>query len=256
MVLLSITFTGFAIGFSRGAYTAQWSVSPFSSHRESLPIFTFLLCVASLACSKQSVSSPHSTTSKSRSRISCINLPTRSRINWKLAGNSNGSLEFRWRLSLWGYGVSVSVFHFIFTLNILQCRDTVNSVGLTPGRMPSTRSNPAVKTIRHALALDEHRAKFKPVHCPPPNWQGIRSTSGNKTPRGESLLVTSEGTFANDPDGGKDKRTIHEVCLSHFFQDWAFHLIGFCRCGLLGATLVRCSSCPWQYMAWFISIPA
>jgi len=37
----------------------------------------------------------------------------------------------------------------------------VNSVGLIPRRLPFTTSNTVVKTFRHALALDERRAKFK-----------------------------------------------------------------------------------------------
>jgi len=40
-------------------------------------------------------------------------------------------------------------------------RDTVNSVGLVPRRLPFTTSNKVVKTFRHAVALDERRAKFK-----------------------------------------------------------------------------------------------
>ena len=40
-------------------------------------------------------------------------------------------------------------------------RDTVNSVGLIPRRLPFTTSNKVVKTFRHAVALDERRAKFK-----------------------------------------------------------------------------------------------
>jgi uncharacterized protein (DUF2235 family) len=40
-------------------------------------------------------------------------------------------------------------------------RDTVNLVGLIPRRLPFTTSNKVVKTFRHAVALDERRAKFK-----------------------------------------------------------------------------------------------
>jgi uncharacterized protein (DUF2235 family) len=40
-------------------------------------------------------------------------------------------------------------------------RDTVNSVGLIPKRLPFTTSNTIVRTFRHAVALDERRAKFK-----------------------------------------------------------------------------------------------
>jgi uncharacterized protein (DUF2235 family) len=40
-------------------------------------------------------------------------------------------------------------------------RDTVNAVGLIPRRLPFTTSNKVVKTFRHAVSLDERRAKFK-----------------------------------------------------------------------------------------------
>ncbi|KAG5644333.1 hypothetical protein DXG03_008692 [Asterophora parasitica] len=39
--------------------------------------------------------------------------------------------------------------------------DTVDSVGLIPRRLPFTTSNTIVRTFRHAVALDERRAKFK-----------------------------------------------------------------------------------------------
>ncbi|KAK1235171.1 hypothetical protein PQX77_001610 [Marasmius sp. AFHP31] len=39
--------------------------------------------------------------------------------------------------------------------------DTVNSVGLIPKRLPFTTSNTNVRTFRHAVSLDERRAKFK-----------------------------------------------------------------------------------------------
>ena len=40
-------------------------------------------------------------------------------------------------------------------------RDTVNSVGLIPRWLPFTASNTIVRTFRHAISLDERRAKFK-----------------------------------------------------------------------------------------------
>ncbi|QRV86492.1 choline transport protein [Ceratobasidium sp. AG-Ba] len=51
--------------------------------------------------------------------------------------------------------------------------DTVSSVGLLwPRHLPFTNSNTIVKTFRHAVSLDEHRAKFKQnvwhVHAPDP----------------------------------------------------------------------------------------
>ncbi|KAJ7506925.1 hypothetical protein B0H11DRAFT_1973404 [Mycena galericulata] len=61
--------------------------------------------------------------------------------------------------------------------------DTVDSVGLIPKRLPFTTSNTIVRTFRHAVSLDERRAKFKAnlwnfpsdkekklgTHTPPPS---------------------------------------------------------------------------------------
>ena len=40
-------------------------------------------------------------------------------------------------------------------------RDTVCSVGLVPRTLPFTASNTSIRFFRHAISLDEHRAKFK-----------------------------------------------------------------------------------------------
>ena len=43
----------------------------------------------------------------------------------------------------------------------LFCRDTVGSVGILPRRLPFTASNSHIKHFRHAISLDERRARFK-----------------------------------------------------------------------------------------------
>lgn len=43
----------------------------------------------------------------------------------------------------------------------IYLRDTVDSVGIIPKRLPFTTSNTIVRTFRHAISLDERRAKFK-----------------------------------------------------------------------------------------------
>ncbi|KAH9932412.1 hypothetical protein B0H21DRAFT_92677 [Amylocystis lapponica] len=42
--------------------------------------------------------------------------------------------------------------------------DTVRSVGLIPRTLPFTSSNSSIRTFRHAVSLDERRAKFKANH--------------------------------------------------------------------------------------------
>ncbi|KAF7358996.1 DUF2235 domain-containing protein [Mycena sanguinolenta] len=49
--------------------------------------------------------------------------------------------------------------------------DTVNSVGIIPRRLPFTTSNTIIRTFRHALSLDERRAKFKANLWNRPNEQ-------------------------------------------------------------------------------------
>lgn len=46
---------------------------------------------------------------------------------------------------------------------IILCilRDSVNSVGMFPKRLPFTITNSGIRVYRHAMSLDERRAKFK-----------------------------------------------------------------------------------------------
>ncbi|KDR83173.1 hypothetical protein GALMADRAFT_221114 [Galerina marginata CBS 339.88] len=47
------------------------------------------------------------------------------------------------------------------SIEFLGVWDTVDSVGIIPKRLPFTTSNTIVRTFRHAVSLDERRAKFK-----------------------------------------------------------------------------------------------
>jgi hypothetical protein len=47
------------------------------------------------------------------------------------------------------------------TIEFVGVWDTVNSVGLFPHRLPFTTENRLIRTFRHAVSLDERRAKFK-----------------------------------------------------------------------------------------------
>jgi len=61
--------------------------------------------------------------------------------------------------------------------------DTVNSVGLIPRRLPFTTSNTVVSIFRHAISLDERRAKFK-------------ANLWNRPERQEELLSISDQKIA------------------------------------------------------------
>ncbi|KDQ57349.1 hypothetical protein JAAARDRAFT_157565 [Jaapia argillacea MUCL 33604] len=66
-------------------------------------------------------------------------------------------------------------------IEFLGVWDTVCSVGLIPRTLPFTTSNTAVRYFRHALALDEHRAKFKhnAWNVPSPEEQQLGTQPGD-----------------------------------------------------------------------------
>ncbi|RPD64672.1 hypothetical protein L226DRAFT_528953 [Lentinus tigrinus ALCF2SS1-7] len=62
--------------------------------------------------------------------------------------------------------------------------DTVCSVGLIPQRLPFTASNTAIRTFRHALSLDERRAKFKAnTYNRPSEWESQQGTHPGDMPK-------------------------------------------------------------------------
>ncbi|KAI0370474.1 hypothetical protein BV20DRAFT_1035927 [Pilatotrama ljubarskyi] len=62
--------------------------------------------------------------------------------------------------------------------------DTVCSVGVIPHRLPFTTSNTAIRTFRHALSLDERRAKFKAnYYNRPTDWESQLGTHPGDMPR-------------------------------------------------------------------------
>ncbi|KAG8953627.1 hypothetical protein FRC04_001831 [Tulasnella sp. 424] len=73
--------------------------------------------------------------------------------------------------------------------------DTVSSVGLVPHGLPNTKTNRIVKHVRHALALDERRARFEASY-----W--------NPGPTSQDVIADDK----NSQRGLKnDERTVEEV---------------------------------------------
>ncbi|KAJ3852000.1 hypothetical protein EV368DRAFT_74289 [Lentinula lateritia] len=66
--------------------------------------------------------------------------------------------ETGWRLST-AFKKSFSI---DVDIDFMGLWDTVGSVGIIPKRLPFTSSNISVRCFRHALSLDEHRARFIP----------------------------------------------------------------------------------------------
>ncbi|KAF8586209.1 hypothetical protein K439DRAFT_1387499 [Ramaria rubella] len=94
--------------------------------------------------------------------------------------------------------------------------DTVNSVGIIPRRLPFTTSNTAVRTFRHALALDERRARHKANLWNRPSADEAKlgtdaALPASLTPN-SNTTVTSLLDAKMNGDGGDG----HTTNLSHF----------------------------------------
>ena len=74
--------------------------------------------------------------------------------DFKKAFSIDVDIEF---LGVWSAQYALPPFH----LTLTSIRDTVNSVGFIPRSLPLTSSNTSVRIFRHALSLDERRARFK-----------------------------------------------------------------------------------------------
>ena len=123
-----------------------------------------LTLAASLGCYTKSASYLQAISNKSHLPTRCTHAPIR--LDGSSRRNSRKRSASTWKLSSWVFGMSLSRLRVILSLIIHQTssnfyRDTVDSVGLIPKRLPFTTSNTIVRTFRHAVSLDERRAKFK-----------------------------------------------------------------------------------------------
>ena len=85
--------------------------------------------------------------------------------------------------------VSTCVLILYKILNTNENRDTVKSVGnWTAKSLPFTAYNPLVRTFRHAVALDERRAKFR---------TNLWNPSSNTLTPGDSGLSDIQKTIKN-----------------------------------------------------------
>lgn len=99
-----------------------------------------------------------------------------------------------------------NAFKRTFGLNVpihfLGVWDTVNSVGLLGRNLPFTASNTAVHTFRHAVSLDEHRAKFQPnlYNFPSPEELSLTLHSKQKQVLSQSAFVESLEARSTETD--------------------------------------------------------
>lgn len=123
-------------------------------------------------------------------------------------------------------GVWSVVFSYTITFANFINRDTVNSVGLIPRRLPFTTSNTIVRTFRHAVALDERRAKFKANLWNRPNHKeqtlGTTATNTedvNKPPKPhpskKHTLKAMEKKYSEEQDKPTDIEEVRVLFLSY-----------------------------------------
>ncbi|GJJ13726.1 hypothetical protein Clacol_007982 [Clathrus columnatus] len=88
--------------------------------------------------------------------------------------------------------------------------DTVNSVGLIPHRLPFTSSNSSIRTFRHAVSLDERRAKFKAnLYNRPTTKEANLGTKPGEMPKsgtpGDDTIIAENPNMRNILKHQRDK---------------------------------------------------
>ncbi|KAM5539952.1 hypothetical protein V8D89_006455 [Ganoderma adspersum] len=94
--------------------------------------------------------------------------------------------------------------------------DTVCSVGLIPQRLPFVTSNTAIRVFRHALSLDERRAKFKAnQYNRPSDWEAHLGTHGDM-PRPTRRHSTHHGAGKSPAKSAHSRTGSHSTSPSRF----------------------------------------
>jgi len=118
------------------------------------------------------------------------------------------------------------------TIEFMGVWDTVASVGVVAAKtLPFTNSNTSIKTFRHALSLDEHRAKFRPsfFHGPYPHPSDAQSTNP-VAPKTDVLEVWFSGCHADD--GGSAVPDTTKLSLANITLRWMVREIMTANCGI------------------------
>ncbi|KAL7285026.1 hypothetical protein ACG7TL_000116 [Trametes sanguinea] len=90
--------------------------------------------------------------------------------------------------------------------------DTVSSVGIIPHTLPFTASNTAIRVFRHALSLDERRARFQAnLYHHPSKEDANRGTQPGDMPKADTEYATRVGIRVSDgPNDKSGKKPDHE----------------------------------------------
>jgi uncharacterized protein (DUF2235 family) len=90
--------------------------------------------------------------------------------------------------------------------------DTVASVGIIPRRLPFTASNSHIKYFRHAISLDERRARFKPNLWNRPTKEDHKKGVPKGTmPRHGTVINPQEGTAKSAHSSKSQKSRLRDL---------------------------------------------
>lgn len=94
----------------------------------------------------------------------------------------------------------------IFPAYVRDCRDTVASVGFIPHTLPFTSSNRSIRVFRHAVALDERRARFQANLYRYPKKKDLEhGTKPGDMPKSDTEYATRVAVQEPGSAGGKPK---------------------------------------------------
>jgi uncharacterized protein (DUF2235 family) len=103
-------------------------------------------------------------------------------------------------------------------------RDTVSSVGIVPRTLPFTASSTSTRYFRHAISLDERRAKFKAnyYHLQRPDDQGTipGELSDDEYDNGPTAADVLEVWFAGCHSGNSACLNVIHSVLTSFCRHW------------------------------------
>ncbi|CDO73380.1 hypothetical protein BN946_scf185013.g14 [Trametes cinnabarina] len=103
------------------------------------------------------------------------------------------------------------VFSIDVDIDFIGVWDTVSSVGVIPHTLPFTSSNTAIRVFRHALSLDERRARFQAnLYHHPSKADAERGTKPGDMPKRDTEYATRVGIRVPNEVNGKAKKPEHK----------------------------------------------
>ncbi|KXN92070.1 hypothetical protein AN958_10122 [Leucoagaricus sp. SymC.cos] len=119
-------------------------------------------------------------------------------------------------------------------IDFIGCWDTVNSVGIIrPIKLKFTANNKIVRVFRHALALDEHRVRFKPNFWDP---EHIVETEED-APNTEGETTKSEGAAELNEKGKPEAKSETRNVAPFFKTDVEEVWFAGCHCDVGGGSV-------------------